>query len=331
MAIDVLSDVLGTVRLKGAVFFDVTCHEPWVEETPAGSEIVDNVLPGAEHLVPYHVVSEGGCWAGIVGTQPVWLEAGSVIVFPQGDAHVMSSAPGMRRPADPAKYAPPRDGQLPIAVTSGESGPRPTRLVCGYLGYDARPFNPLIAALPRVLVIRDRDGASPGWLTRFVDLALTESRNKRAGGQSILGRLSELMFVEALRRHLEGAGGEQTGWVAGLRDANVGRALSLLHEKPKHAWTLEDLAHEVGLSRSALAERFTQLVGQPPMQYLAQWRMQIAAGMLAGGAKVLEAAFGVGYDSEAAFSRAFKRMVGVSPAAWRDRNGPSPVPAAPQF
>ena len=329
MAIDVLSDVLGTVRLKGAVFFDVTCHEPWVEETPDGKEIVQSVLPGAEHLVPYHVVSEGGCWAGVVGEEPVWLDAGSVVVFPQGDAHVMSSAPGMRRPANPAKYAPPQDGQLPVAMTTGEGGPRPTRLVCGYLGCDARPFNPLIAALPRVLVIRDRDGDGSGWLTRFVDLALAESRNKRAGGESILGRLSELMFVEALRRHLDGLSGEQTGWLAGLRDPQVGRALSLLHDRPKHAWTLDDLAREVGLSRSVLAERFTQLVGQPPMQYLSQWRMQVAARMLAGGAKVLEAAYGVGYDSEAAFSRAFKRMVGVSPAAWRDRSGPSAVPAAP--
>jgi len=321
MGIDVLSDVLGTIRLRGAVFFDVTCFDPWVEEAPKGDEIVHSVLPGAEHLIPYHAVTEGSCFAGVVGAEPVRLEAGSIVVFPHGDAHVMSSAPGMRRPPNVAAYAPPADGQLPVKKEYGE-GEKPTRLVCGYLGCDARPYNPLLSSLPPVLLIREGD-----WLTRFVDLALTESRNKRAGGESILGRLSELMFVEVLRRHLEGLGAEQTGWLAGLRDPSTGRALSLLHEKPGHAWSLDELARAVGMSRSALAERFTHLVGQPPMQYLSQWRMQIAAGMLAKGSKVVEAAFEVGYDSEAAFSRAFKRLVGVSPAMWRDRKPATAVPA----
>lgn len=323
MGIDVLSDVLSTVRLKGAVFFDVTCLAPWAEEAPRGCDIAHSVLPGAEHLIPYHVVSEGGCWGGITGEEPVWLEAGSVIVFPHGDAHVLSSAPGLRaRPKTLEIYRPPEDGQLPLAVSVGEDGQR-TRLICGYLGWDARPFNPLVSSLPRVLVVRDREG----WLTRFSDVALRESRDKRPGGESVLAKLSELMFVEVMRRHLEGLDPEQRGWLAGLRDPCTGRALSLLHERPKHPWTLDELAREVGLSRSALAERFTHLVGQPPMQYLAQWRMQVAAGLLVKGSKVVEAAFEVGYDSEAAFSRAFKRLVGVSPAMWRDRK-PQPVPVA---
>lgn len=314
MAIDVLSDVLSTVRLKSAVFFDVTCSAPWVTSVPDGRSIVSSVLPGVEHLIPYHAVTEGGGWGGVIGEELIRLEAGDIIVFPHGHPHVLSSSPGMQTPIDLSIYVRPPDDQFPVPLTLGE-GQGTTRLVCGYLGCDAHPFNPLLDSLPSCLVIRDPGG----WLTRFVDLALNESRQKRAGGQSVLSKVSELMFVEVLRRHLEGLGAEQRGWLAGLRDPHTGRALSLLHEKPKHPWTLEELAHEVGLSRSVLAERFTHLVGQPPIQYLAQWRMQMAAGMLSKGAKVVEAAFEVGYDSEAAFSRAFKRLVGVSPAAWRDR------------
>jgi len=324
MGIDVLSDVLSTVRLKSAVFFDVACYAPWVTSVPEGQGIASSVLPGAEHLIPYHAITAGACWGGVVGEEPVRLEAGDIIVLPHGHPHALSSAPGMQTPVDFSIYVRPPDGQLPVPLTLG-AGNEETRLVCGYLGCDARPFNPLLQSLPSCLVIHDRGG----WLTRFVDLALTESRQKRAGGQSVLSKVSELMFVEVLRRYLEKLGSEQTGWLAGLRDPHVGRALSLLHEKPKHAWTLDELAQEVGLSRSALAERFTHLVGQPPMQYLSQWRMQIAAGMLSKGAKVLEAAFEVGYDSEAAFSRAFKRLVGMSPALWRDRRAAA-EPALPQ-
>jgi AraC-like DNA-binding protein len=321
MGIDVLSDVLSTVRLKSAVFFDVTCLAPWVTEAPEGRLIAPSVLPGVEHLIPYHAVCSGGCWGGVVGEELVRLEAGDIIVLPHGHPHVLSSAPGMRSPTDLSIYVRPPDGQLPVPLTLGE-GQDTTRLVCGYLGCDAHPFNPLLDALPPCLVIRDREG----WLSRFVDVALTESRQKRAGGQSVLSKISELMFVEVLRRHLEGLGSEQTGWLAGLRDPHTGRALALLHERPKHPWTLDELGHEVGLSRSALAERFTHLVGQPPMQYLSQWRMQIAAGLLSKGAKVVEAAFEVGYDSEAAFSRAFKRLVGMSPALWRDRKPGAEAP-----
>lgn len=293
---------------------------PWVEESPNGTEIVHSVLPGVEHLIPYHVVTRGGCWAGLTGEEPTRLAAGDVIVFPHGDAHVMSSDRGMRgAPKNRAVYSHPPDEQLPLKVRTGSGDADTTELVCGFLGCDTSPFNPLIAALPRLLVVSDRDDGSPGWLTRFVDVALAESRGKRAGGESVLARLSELMFVEVIRRHLDRLGQEQTGWLAGLRDAHTGRALSLLHERPGRAWTLEDLSREVGLSRSALAERFNQLVGQPPMQYLAQWRMQVAAGMLSKGSKVIEAAQNVGYDSEASFSRAFKRLVGLPPAVWRDR------------
>jgi AraC-like DNA-binding protein len=178
-----------------------------------------------------------------------------------------------------------------------------------------RPFNPLVSSLPRLLHVRDPRG---GFLPQLVSVAIAESRENRAGGESVLARLSELLFVEAVRRHLESLPAEHTGWLAGLRDPFVGRALTALHERPAHDWTIEELAREAALSRSALAERFARLVGVPPIVYLTQWRMQIAAGLLSRGAKVSAVALDVGYDSEAAFSRAFKKIVGVPPATWRD-------------
>jgi AraC-like DNA-binding protein len=325
LSCDTLSEVLRAVRLTGAVFFDVEASSPWVEQSPAGKVIASTVLPGVQHLISYHVVTEGSCYGGLIGKPPVRLEAGDVIVFPHGDAHVMSSAPGMLSPPKLENYLPPPRTQLPMPVRSGGGGSERTHLVCGFLGCDIRPFNPLISTLPRLLHVRDRDGGARGWLSHFVQVALAESRDKRAGGESVLARLSELMFVQAIRRHLEAMPDEQRGWLAGLRDPYVGRALAVLHERPTHDWSLDELAREASLSRSALADRFGRLVGQPPMTYLAQWRMQIAAGLLARGSKVSAVATEVGYESEAAFNRAFKRFVGIPPATWRDS---APPPAS---
>jgi AraC-like DNA-binding protein len=213
------------------------------------------------------------------------------------------------------------ESQLPVTLNIHGDPRRRAHLVCGFLGCDIRPFNPLISALPRVLHVRHREEGDVGWLGNFMRVALAESRTKRSGGESVLARMSELMFVEAVRRHLETLPAEQTGWLAGLRDPQVARALALLHRRPGFAWTLPGLAREAGLSRSALAERFTHLIGHPPIQYLANWRMQVAAGLLARGDKVASVALEVGYDSEAAFSRAFKKLIGRSPRTWRADQG----------
>jgi AraC-like DNA-binding protein len=194
-------------------------------------------------------------------------------------------------------------------------------LVCGYLGCDARPFNPLLSTLPKVLHVKASNTPKAVWLNHFTNYAVMESKDKKAGGEAVLAQLSELLFVEVVRIYLDTLPAEQTGWLAGLRDPYVGQVLGLMHDRPAHPWGLEELAHEVGLSRSVLAERFTHLVGQPAMQYLIRWRMQIASGLLArGSAKMAQVAAESGYESEAAFSRAFKRFVGVSPAEWRKRN-----------
>jgi AraC-like DNA-binding protein len=318
MGADALSDVLRAVRLTGAVFFHVDLTGAWVTEAPPAQRFIPYVMPGAQHLIEYHLVTEGSGWGGVVGEPPVKLATGDVIVFPQGDAHVVSSAPGMRGEVSTAVFEGSGATQLPLFHRFGGGDGAPTRLICGFLGCDARPFNPLIAALPRMIHLHNPASAGDGPIAQFSRIALAESQAKRAGGESVLARVSELMFIEAVRRHVESLPADQIGWLSGLRDRFVGRALNLLHGRPALAWTLEQLAREVGLSRSALAERFTHFVGQPPMQYLAQWRMQVAAGLLANGTdNVAQVAFAVGYESEAAFSRAFKRLVGTPPAAWR--------------
>ena len=307
MSTDPLSDVLRAVRLDGAFFYAVQASEPWSVEAVAAKELTPRVLPGAEHLISYHILTSGRCWGGLTGEPAVPLGPGDVIVFPHGDPHVMSSDPKLHsEPATP--------GRFPETVTLGD-GEVTATFVCGFLGCDRRPFNPLVSTLPRQLHL---PGLSSGWLQSFARQVVEESQARRVGADSVLTRLAELMFVEVLRRYIETLPPEQRGWLAGLRDDAIGRALGLLHGDPAHAWTLDELAAAVAMSRSAFADRFTALVGQPPMQYLAQWRMQLAAGRLAAGsAKVAAIAEQVGYESEEAFSRAFKRLMGVSPGAWR--------------
>ena len=325
IAPDPLSDVLRTVRLTGALFFMMDVSSPWEAEVPDGTTLAANTLPGAQHVISYHVVTAGACWGGLVDEAPVRLETGDVLVLPRGDAYFISTAPGMKKREDLTEELTfLRDmaaGRLPFVVKDGGGG-ESLGLVCGFLGCDLRPFNPLLATLPRLLHVRGVcGGAGDDRASRLIDFALAESRERTAGGECVRLRLSELMFVEVVRGYLASLSAEQTGWLAGLRDPTVARALALLHKQPDRPWTLEELAREAGLSRSALADRFTHLVGVPPIQYLTQWRMQLAARLLADGtAKVSAVGRDVGYDSEAAFSRAFKKIAGVPPARWRARH-----------
>jgi AraC-like DNA-binding protein len=324
MAEDALSDLLRTVRLTGAAFFDVAATEPWVVEQPPPEMILPKILPGGERLISYHVVTEGRCYATIIGEEPIALEAGEVIVITNGDPHVMSSSPGMRAdPVTPEAIAMAIAGPLPFFVKYGMDGPPSARLVCGFLACDARPFNPLLDNLPSVMTAKDSPDSPGGWLSQFIRVALIESAERRAGSESVLAKASELMFIEVVRRHLVLMPAERTGWLAGLRDPFVSKTLSLMHGNPAHSWTIAELGKRAGLSRSVLAERFTNLVGMPPMQYLAKWRMQIAVGILSdASANIASIAEEIGYESEAAFSRAFKKLVGVSPSVWRRRTPP---------
>ena len=321
--IDLLSDVLRAVRLTGALFFLTDASSPWAMKVPPAATIAPVILRGRQHLVSYHVVTEGRCWCELPGSDSGWLHAGDVIVIPHGDPYLLSSAPGLRadmpREAALEFFRMMAARELPFVVSEGAGGPDRARIFCGFLGFDALPFNPVLATLPRLVHVRRDRPMLDDRVSFLIEFAMVESRERQAGSECVLLRLSELLFVEVLRTYLATVATEQTGWLAGLRDPTVACALAALHARPTDPWTIEALARAASTSRSVLADRFAHFVGQPPMQYLARWRMQLAARLLADrSAKVSAVALDVGYDSEAAFSRAFKRLVGMSPAAWRN-------------
>ena len=319
MATDTLSDVLKTVRLTGAAYFDVAAQDPWSVHSPSRDLILPRILPGADHLIAYHVVTAGHCFARIEGGEAVRLEAGEVVVFTNADPHVMSSEVGMRAEPPTADMIEIADaGLLPFQINLMNGGAVSARLVCGYLACDAKPFNPLLEALPPMLKAGDPGRNDNGWLGQFVHFAVAEVAEKRAGSESVLTKLSELMFIDVVRRCIEALPPQDAGWLAGLRDPAVGKALALIHARPSFNWTIEGLARQCGTSRTVMAERFVQFVGVPPMHYLAKWRMQIASEMLSRRhSNMATIAAEIGYESEAAFSRAFKKMMGVTPSAWR--------------
>ncbi len=320
--IDPLSDVLRTVRLTGALFFVVDASDPWGVEVPPVAEYASIVLPGAQHVVSYHIILDGEGWVVMPEGFRARFAAGDVLLIAHGDPHLMASAldqpPEFDGPATVAFLREMAAGRLPFVVEEGGGGAARTRYACGYLGCDTRPFNPLLAALPRLLHIRRHDDGGPDLLARLIDLTLEEAEREHAGGEGLRLRLSELLFVEVIRRHLASGQANGSGWLGGLADPAVGRALGLLHGEPQRPWTLEELARAAGVSRTVLAARFAARVGCPPMQYLALWRMQLAAKLLADRALTVAAvAHRVGYESEAAFSRTFKKLTGVPPGDWR--------------
>jgi len=317
--LDVLSDVLRAVRLTGAVYFDMNARAPWVAESPATATICAKVMPDFERVISFHIMLDGVCYAQLADESepPIKLESGDAVIFVRGEAHVMASEQGQRSRPNMDLYFKPTDRPLPFVFDElGGSGDK-ARFVCGYLGCDALPFNPILEALPHIMHIKS-SSSSGRLIHELIRTALKESQSPRAGGETILSKLSELMFLQAIRDHIETMTDTSKGWLSGLRDRHVGNALSLMHGRPAENWTLDSLAKEVGQSRSAFAERFADVMGVPAMQYLGNWRLQLAARALERqGTSVAQAAAEVGYESEAAFNRAFKRLVGVPPGAWR--------------
>lgn len=320
---DVLSDVLLAVRLEGAVFYDITARSPFVAESPPTQLIAAKVAVDAEHLIAFHVITSGSCWVEAVDEPdaPVLLKAGQIVIFPSGEANILASAPGMRGRPDLPRYYRPVTEALPFVIDINSDGSADEcRIVCGYLACDTKPFNPLLGSLPR-MVYGPVSATSWGWMSRLLDTAVHASSNRDAGQEAMLAKLAELMFLEALRAHIDDLTPETRNWVAGLRDPEIGATLRLIHGRFAEPWTLEELARESNMSRSTLADRFTAFVGIPPMTYLAQWRLQVAAQLLQNGSHTVgQAASTVGYQSESAFNRAFKRLVGEAPGVWRRRS-----------
>jgi AraC-like DNA-binding protein len=315
---DALSETLRVVRLVGAIFIQGRFTAPWCYQSPTADSAAPFLEPGAERVVIFHLITEGECYVELGDAPPVRLTAGDAILFPQGDAHRMCSEPGL----PPAK-ASRLDALLtrrPRTLVYGGGGAA-TRLVCGYLACDARLARMLLAGLPPMVRVSVRGSNAGVWLEASLRYALSEARSPRPGGAGVLAKLAEVLFIEVLRLYMNEQSAGRTGWLAGVGDRIVGGALNALHARPAHAWTLEELAREAGTSRSVLAERFQHLVGSSPIQYLTQWRMLLAANLLCrSNAPLARIAEDVGYQTDTAFSRAFRREYGAPPAAWRRRH-----------
>ena len=315
---DALSEVLRVAHLTGGVFLHAEFSAPWCIASRLTPELCQPFIGPASHLMQFHYVVEGGFHLRVEGKagEVEAVGPGEIVLMPRNDLHLMGS--DLDRPPVMSSeiIQPPKDGGL-FTIRHGGNG-APTRMVCGFLGCDNAESNPVIATLPPVLRLSLECGGAAEWIRSTFQYAAEEVAAGRPGSETVLAKLSELLFVEAVRRYAETLPDGQTGWLAGLRDIHVARALALLHRDILQPWTVDELSREVGLSRSALADRFTRLIGVPPMHYVASWRMQVATQKLRNtSASLAQVADMVGYDSEAAFSRAFKKAVGVAPATWR--------------
>jgi AraC-like DNA-binding protein len=314
---DALSDVLKSLRLEGAVYINAEFTAPWCVQAKFGLASVRARL-AAEHVVFFHFLTEGGCKLRLADSVEVLdVAAGDLVVFAQGDQHLMGSDLQLA-PVETASLIGADAAADDLIQMRHGGGGAATRFVCGYLACSRSVCRPLLDALPRVLRIPIGDGPAAALLRELLRVGVRESSASRPGADSVLAKLSELMFVEAMRRYVESLPPQGKGWLAGVRDAQIGRALALLHGEPGRAWTVDELARKVALSRSALAERFAALVGEPPIQYLMRWRLALAAAALrSGNQAIVRVAEESGYESESAFNRAFKREFGMPPAAWR--------------
>jgi AraC-like DNA-binding protein len=314
---DHLSGVLKSVRLEGAVYLEAEFTAPWCIRGRYGLARVRARLPKAEHIVYFHLITEGRCKVRLAeGGEVLEAGAGDLVLFPQDDRHLLGTDLQLA-PVDTDGMAAEIDNVEFYRMRHGGGG-AVTRFVCGYLACSRSLCRPLLEGLPHLVRIPVGDGSAAALMHDLVRMGVRESASARPGGDSMLAKVAELLFVDALRRYMEDLPPEGKGWLAGMRDPHVGRALALLHEDPGKAWSVDDLARAVALSRSALAERFAELVGEPPMQYLTRWRLALAARALRmADDPVSRIAERSGYESEAAFTRAFKREFGMPPSAWR--------------
>lgn len=317
---DALSETLRVVHLVGAVFINARFTAPWCYQSPRADAAAPLLEPGAERVVIFHMITEGECYVEMGGAEkgdaePVRLIAGDVVVFTQGDSHRMTSQPGLKPPTGARLDA--VLARRPRQLAFGGGG-KTTRLICGYLACDARLARMLLKGLPALVKVNLRGSGAGAWLEASVRYALAETRSPRPGGAGVLAKLSEVLFIEVLRMYMNEQSEGRTGWLAGVGDRIVGAALNALHKAPSQAWTLKDLARAAGASRSVLAERFQHLVGTSPIQYLTEWRMLLASNLLRrSNASLMQIAHDVGYETDAAFSRAFRREFGTPPATWR--------------
>ena len=313
---DAFSEVLSGVRMKGAMFFSAEFSAPWRLSTPHCRVLASTLAPGAPHMVMYHLVVDGSARVSVEGGPDVELSPGDLVVFPHGDPHQLSAGSGTNLVEGAAVLR--KIATRDLSPMQAGGGGATTRFVCGYLTLDPLLCGPILESLPPMLTVNVRTDRSGQWLEQSILHLVEECASDLAGSDAMLAKLSEALFVDTLRRYVTGLPDQTTGWLAGARDPVVGKSLALLHRRPRHRWTIAGLATEVGVSRSVLAERFTRYLSDPPMAYLTGWRLRLAAQALTASSKgVGDIAAAVGYESEAAFNRAFKRAFGVPPARYR--------------
>lgn len=313
---DVLSEVLSAVRLEGALFFNAEFSAPWCMKS-SGAEGIAPFLPSkGAHLIMFHFLTEGRAYAALPDGERVDLEAGDIVILPHGDSHLLGNG-SARKIVDSfqtfAKHL--AHGLKPVRF--GEGG-EITKFVCGYMACDPRLCEVVLAGLPHIVKVPVAAGPSGQWIENSIRFSVGESTGLNAGSSLVVGKLSEVLFVETLRQYIATLPADQTGWLAGVRDPTLAKTLALMHRDPARTWTVDNLAKEVGLSRTRLAERFRHFLGMSPIAYLTEWRMKLGAEALQRSEKsVAEVALDVGYNSEAAFNRAFKRIYSSPPAQFR--------------
>jgi AraC-like DNA-binding protein len=318
---DLLSDILRTVHLSGVVLFRAEFHEPWSVATPDSCQLALALPFRTERIIQFHIVAAGDCWLNVKGHECLRLTAGDAVILPYGNAHTLGGQDEAAMVPVTTLFPPPPWKDMPV-IQHGGTGAG-TQLICGFLHCDELLFSPLQRSLPTLMHARPRAEPDDAWLETSIRYITHEAIHPRPGGQCILARLTELMFMEVLRRHIQTLPADEVGWLAALNDPIVGSALKWLHTLPDEMWTVTRLAHRVGTSRSVLADRFKHLLGQPPMKYLAHWRLLMASQLLKNSdANLKNIVTRVGYESEPAFNRAFKRLFGTPPAAWRKQQQP---------
>jgi len=320
---DVLSEVLKAVRLEGALFFNGEFSKPWCLASPRSAAVAPYLSPGAKHLIIYHFLTEGHAYARLPDGRREELTAGDIVMLPHGDPHVLGNG-SPEHPVDSMKtFAKNLAEGLKVVQFGG--GGEVTRFVCGFLACEPRLSEVFLAGLPPIMKVNVVDEPSGQWLANSIRFSVGEACGSNAGSGLVLAKLSEVLFVETLRRYISSLPADQVGWLAGARDPVIGQALVFLHKEPAQAWTISNLAKRVGLSRTGLAERFRHFLGETPMAYLARWRLKLGAELLRStDQSITEIAANTGYGSAAAFNRAFKREFDCPPAQFR-REVPDPA------
>jgi AraC-like DNA-binding protein len=317
---DVLSEVLRAVKLDGALFYNAEFSAPWCVRQPSSRTMAPYLVPDSKHVIIYHLLTEGHGYAQVEGDdRPLPLNAGDIVIFPHGDPHIM----GNGSPVTPMDSAQELERILAqgLKVSRLGGGGEITKFICGYMACEPQLSQVFLSGLPPMLKVSIRHDASGHWLENSIRYSVGNTDTSRPGGEAVLAKLSEVLFVDTLRRYITLLPREHTGWLAGVRDPEVGKALALLHRKPAHPWTIAALASEVGISRSVLAERFRRYLSETPMAYLTRWRLQLGAQRLTSTSSgVAQIAAEVGYESEPSFNRAFKREFGLPPARFRRRS-----------